>query len=161
MPARLARRRRNACPCVWGVIPTHSFFFAPKNNSLVRGAITQSKEKKMKYRVSLKRKQKTPVGTYVPTVHSTTRATAKVENNVYQEMALNQRARANARSGNTLLASWMQESANRFATLRKQNREPNIPENIDPRTRRDIPLMWDGYSYDVQGELLYDDEVVM
>ena len=115
----------------------------------------------MKYRVSLKRKQRIPVGTYMPTTHSTAHSTAKVKNSRYQEMALNQRARANAECGNTLLASWMQESADRFATLREQNREPNIPTTIDHRVRRDIPLMWDGYAYDVQGELLYDDEVVM
>ena len=115
----------------------------------------------MKYKVSLKRMEKTPIGTYVPTQHSTANSTAQVKNSRYQEMALNQRARANARSGNTLLASWMQESVDRYTALREQNREPNIPENIDHRTRRDIPLMWDGYSYDVQGELLYDDEVVM
>ena len=112
-------------------------------------------------RITLKRKGKTPMGTYVPTQHSTANSIASIKNNVYQEMALNQRARANAESGNTLLASWMQESADRYTTLREQNREPNIPENIDPRTRRNTPLMWDGYSYDVQGELLYDDEVVM
>lgn len=114
----------------------------------------------MYQKITLKRKQRIPVGTYVPTQHSTVNSTAQVKNNKYQEMALNQRARANMESGNVLLASWMQESANRFATLREQNREPNIPENIDPRTRRDIPLMWDGYNYDVQGELLYDDEVM-
>ena len=115
----------------------------------------------MKYRVSLKRMGKTPMGTYVPTQHSTANSVASIKNNRYQEMALNQRARANAECGNTLLASWMQESANRFATLRKQNREPNIPTTIDPRTRRNTPLIWDGYDYDVQGELLYDDEIVM
>lgn len=114
----------------------------------------------MYQKITLKRMKKTPVGTYVPTQHSTANSIASIRNSRYQEMALNQRARANEESGNTLLASWMQESANRFATLREQNREPNIPENIDPRTRRDIPLMWDGYNYDVQGELLYDDEVM-
>lgn len=115
----------------------------------------------MKYRVTLKPMKKTPVGTYVPTAHSTARATAEVKNNRYQEMTLNQRARANAESGNTLLASWMQESADRYTALREQNREPNVPESTDPRTRRNTPLMWAGYAYDVQGELLYDDEVVM
>ena len=114
----------------------------------------------MKYKVSLKRMGKTPIGTYVPTQHSTAHSVASIKNNMYQEMVLNQRARANAKSGNTLLASWMQESANRFATLREQNREPNIPTTIDHRMRRDIPLMWKGYNYDVQGELLYDDEVM-
>lgn len=112
-------------------------------------------------KVALKRIEKTPIGTYVPTRHSTANSIASIKNNVYQEMALNQRARANEKSGNTLLASWMQESANRFAALREQNREPNVPENIDHRMRRNTPLMWEGYGYDVQGELLYDDEVVM
>lgn len=115
----------------------------------------------MKYRVTLKPMKKTPVGTYVPVNHSTKKATAEVRNNRYQEMALNQRARANAECGNTLLASWMQESADRYTALREQNREPNIPECPDHRMRRNTPLMWDGYNYDVQGELLYDDEVVM
>ena len=114
----------------------------------------------MYQKIALKRMKKTPKGTYVPTQHSTAHSTAKVKNSRYQEMALNQRARANAECGNTLLASWMQESADRFATLREQNREPNIPTTIDHRVRRDIPLMWDGYAYDVQGELLYDDEVM-
>lgn len=114
----------------------------------------------MYQKITLKRGVKTPVGTYVPTQHSTANSIASIRNSRYQEMALNQRARANAKSGNTLLASWMQESADRFATLRKQNREPNIPTTIDHRVRRDIPLMWDGYAYDVQGELLYDDEVM-
>lgn len=114
----------------------------------------------MYQKIALKRGVKTPVGTYVPTAHSTANSIASIRNSRYQEMALNQRARANANCGNVILASWMQESADRFATLREQNREPNIPTTIDPRTRRDIPLMWDGYNYDVQGELLYDDEVM-
>lgn len=114
----------------------------------------------MYQKITLKPMKKTPVGTYVPAQHSTAHSAELVRNNRYQEMALNQRARANAESGNTLLASWMQESADRFATLRKQNREPNIPTTADHRTRRNIPLMWEGYNYDVQGELLYDDEVM-
>ena len=114
----------------------------------------------MKYRITLKPMKKTPVGTYVPVNHSTANSVASIKNNMYQEMALNQRARANAESGNTLLASWMQESADRYMALREQNREPNVPATTDPRTRRNTPLMWDGYAYDVQGELLYDDEVM-
>ena len=114
----------------------------------------------MYQKVALKRGVKTPVGTYVPTQHSTAHSASQVRNNRYQEMALNQRARANAECGNTLLASWMQESANRFTALREQNREPNVPTILDRRVRRNIPLMWDGYYYDVQGELLYDDEVM-
>lgn len=115
----------------------------------------------MYQKITLKRMKKTPVGTYVPTQHSTANSIASIRNSRYQEMALNQRARANEESGNTLLASWMQESANRFATLREQNREPNIPTTVDHRMRRNTPLMWEGYNYDAQGELLYDDEVVM
>lgn len=114
----------------------------------------------MYQKVALKRGVKTPVGTYVPTAHSTANSIASIRNSRYQEMALNQRARANVECGNTLLASWMQESANRFTALREQNREPNVPTILDHRVRRNIPLMWTGYNYDVQGELLYDDEVM-
>lgn len=150
---------------VCGGYSPHTVFFDPKKTPLMRGRVIVDKEKIVMARITLKRKQRIPVGTYVPTQHSTAHSTSQVRNARYQEMALNQRARANAECGNTLLASWMQESANRFTTLREQNREPNVPTNLDRRVRRNIPLMWAEYGYDVrydvQGELLYDDEVVM
>jgi len=90
-----------------------------------------------------------------------------------QEMALNQRARANAKQGNTLLASWMQESADRLKSQRE-----SIVDALKPYTAKKRQLLRDSVvirkdelpdrefyhdhfsttQYDVQGDALYDDE---
>lgn len=90
-----------------------------------------------------------------------------------QEMALNQRARANAKQGNTLLASWMQESADHLKSQRE-----SIIDALKPYTAKKRQLLRDSTvirkdelpdrefwrdhfnatQFDVQGDALYDDE---
>lgn len=120
----------------------------------------------VKIRMSLEASVKIPVGDIPVGGHYYSPAEK-------QEMALNQRARANAKQGNTLLASWMQESADRLKSQRE-----SIIDALKPYTAKKRQLLRDSAvirkdelpdrefwhdhfsatQYDVQGDALYDDE---
>ena len=117
----------------------------------------------VKIRMSLEASVKIPVGEIPVGGHYYSPAEK-------QEMALNQRARANAKQGNTLLASWMQESADRL-----KNQRESIIDALKPYTAKKRQLLrvirkdelpnrefyhnyFNATQYDVQGNAMYDDE---